>query len=104
MANDMSLAILREEVFAVLRKHRQQLFKRYSVAAIGLAAPPAINLPQSQLVVRFDSHPDLESYLALKQHLSELLQIKVDLLPESTGGQQIVSPSAQREEISWVWS
>ena len=104
MANDMSLAILREEVFAVLRKHRQQLFKRYSVAAIGLAAPPAINLPQSQLVVRFDSHPDLEGYLALKQHLSELLQIKVDLLPESTGGQQIVSPSPQREEISWVWS
>ncbi|MEZ4660251.1 MAG: tetratricopeptide repeat protein [Caldilineaceae bacterium] len=103
-ANDASLALLREEIYAVLRKHRQQLFQRYSVAAIGLAAPPAINLPHSQLVVRFDARPNLESYLALKQHLSDLLHVKVDLLPEANLSAQNTAPIQQPGEIAWVWS
>ncbi|MEZ4709225.1 MAG: tetratricopeptide repeat protein [Caldilineaceae bacterium] len=103
-ASDASLALLHEEIYAVLRKHRQQLFQRYNVAAIGLAAPPEISLPHSQLVVRFDARPNLESYLALKQHLSDLLHVKVDLLPESQLNAQSAAPIQQPGEIAWVWS
>lgn len=97
-------ALLREEIYAALHKNRQQLAKRYDVAAIGLTTPPDTTVPLSQMVVRFGKQPNLESYLALKLHLSELLQVKVDLLPEAHVTDQRADQPAQSTEIAWVWS
>jgi tetratricopeptide (TPR) repeat protein len=58
-----------------------QLRQRYAVQSLELA-PLAAAPRYVRLTVCFDQPPDLESYLNLKRHLSTMLQVEVDLLPE----------------------
>ncbi len=70
------------QIAALLGKHQAQLRQQYSIEAIGNLPASMPERPIVKLTVRFQQLPDLARYLELRQHLSQLLQMDVDLLPE----------------------
>jgi len=94
-----ALADLRQ----ILNQQRTPLAERYAIDALGVIAPPAAHpaLPHMlDLAVSFSRQPDLPTFFALERHLSELLQLRVDLRPVAH------APASQLDtgwRVHWIW-
>ncbi len=75
-----------EELATRLRQTEPALHDRFGVASIGIILSPAPHPSPIRLTVRFHVTPDLEHFFVLEQHLCDLLQLTVDLTPESALG------------------
>jgi tetratricopeptide (TPR) repeat protein len=76
-----------------LAAERANLQSQFAVAALGAATPPPA--AGIRLVVRFKPRPDLDTYFALRQHLSNLLGLEVDIVVEAF--------SAGKTKTAWYW-
>jgi len=83
-----------------LRLHQPALRRSYAVEALAVVGPPA-PIPHLRVLVRFAHLPDLASYLALKQHLHDVLQVEVDLLPETQPAHAAAEPALP--DVYWAW-
>jgi tetratricopeptide (TPR) repeat protein len=86
-----------EKIHLELRKVQPALAAHYAVSSVGLA-PSEPTSRYAKIVVRFTQPPDLERYFTLKQHLSDTLQVEVDLVPDFSP-----SPMPAQSAIDWLW-
>ncbi len=94
-----------EEVIRTLRVHLPELHQRYGVHALGVFGSyvrgEAKKKSDLDILVEFlDSEITLLQYIELEHHLSDLIQVPVDLVEKET-----LKPAIGRhilEEVLWV--
>jgi len=76
-----------EEIKSILKKHKSELKKKYKVKEIGIFGSfiRGEENKNSDIDILVDYHevPDLILFMDLKEYLSELLKLKVDLVMKS---------------------
>ncbi|HMW07199.1 MAG TPA: nucleotidyltransferase family protein [Leptospiraceae bacterium] len=88
-----------EKIKAILRNHKEEIFKKYSVREIGIFGSyiRGAETKESDLdiLVDFQKPIDLFSFLELEEFLSDLCKCKIDLVSKKTLkpyiGKQILS-------------
>ena len=84
-----------------LRREQAALSAHYAMTRIGIlkAATPS-QPPQdaAKVVVSFHESPDLANFFTLRQHLTSLLHLEIDLLPDFT-----LSPAQLQHDVEWIW-
>jgi predicted nucleotidyltransferase len=96
-ATGAALDTMAEKIHLELRKVQPALAAHYAVSSVGLASSEPISR-YAKIVVRFTQRPDLETYFTLKQHLSDMLQVEVDLVPDFSS-----SPVPTQSAVDWLW-
>ena len=92
----------RQKVLAILREHRGELRRRFSVRTLrlfGSVARDEAGIDSDiDLLVDFDETPGLFEFLRLRSHLENLLQNKVDLITE-TGLKERARSSVEQDAV-----
>ncbi len=97
-ATEMQEDDLRATLRTVLRREEQALRAQFALSGLGAlaAGPEATSSPR--LVACFTHTPDLASFFALRQHLTTLLHLEIDLLPSFS-----LSPTQLQHDVAWIW-
>ncbi len=73
-----------EEVNEILRNHKEELYRKYSVTKIGVFGSIVRGEQRRRsdidILVEFEKVPDLLKFINLERYLSRLLKKKVDLV------------------------
>ena len=76
-----------EEIKKILEEHKEELQDRYKIKKIGIFGSYIRNEQKAEsdvdILVEFEEVPDLIEFVDLKNYLSELLNVKVDLVMKS---------------------
>ena len=76
-----------EEIKKILEGHKQELQDRYRIKALGIFGSYVRNEQKRgsdiDILVEYSEVPDLLAFIELQNHLSEILQMKVDLVMKS---------------------
>ncbi|MCD6407690.1 nucleotidyltransferase family protein [bacterium] len=76
-----------EEIKKILEEHKEELQDRYKIKKIGIFGSYIRNEQKAEsdvdILVEFSEVPDLIEFVDLKNYLSELLNVKVDLVMKS---------------------
>jgi predicted nucleotidyltransferase len=77
-----------EEIKTILRQHKEELRAKYKVKEIGVFGSYVRGQQKKQsdidILVEFEVVPGLLKFIELEDYLSELLEIKVDLVRKSS--------------------
>ena len=77
-----------DEYLSKLRQHRPELEARFGVRSLGVFGSHVRNEDRQgsdlDVLVSFEKTPGLLSFLALENHLADLLGVKVDLVMEDS--------------------
>ncbi|MCP4753905.1 MAG: nucleotidyltransferase family protein [Proteobacteria bacterium] len=89
------------EILQILKDHKKRIEEDFSVNEIGIFGS-FVKEKQSKesdidILVGYEVIPDLFEFIRLKNHLSELLDMPVDLVLKST-----LKPSAEKEILREV--
>ena len=73
-----------KEINEILKAHKEELYKKYSVIEIGLFGSLVKGEQKKRsdvdILVEFEKIPDLLQFINLERYLSKLLKKKVDLV------------------------
>ena len=73
-----------KDVNEILREHKEELFRKYSVVEIGVFGSFVRGEEKRRsdidILVEFEKVPDLLEFIALEEYLRKLLKKKVDLV------------------------
>jgi len=73
-----------KEINEILKAHKEELYKKYSVIEIGLFGSLVRGEQKKRsdidILVEFEKIPDLLQFINLERYLSKLLKKKVDLV------------------------
>jgi len=76
-----------EEIKKILEEHKEELQDRYKIKKMGIFGSYIRNEQKAEsdvdILVEFEEVPDLIEFVELKNYLSELLNVKVDLVMKS---------------------
>jgi len=76
-----------EEIKKILEEHKEELQDRYKIKKMGIFGSYIRNEQKAEsdvdILVEFEEVPDLIEFVDLKNYLSELLNVKVDLVMKS---------------------
>jgi hypothetical protein len=76
-----------EEIKEILKSHKSEIQKRYKVKELGIFGSYLKNRQKREsdidILVEYFEIPDLIDFIELRGYLSELLNIKVDLVMKS---------------------
>lgn len=79
-----------------LQPYQAAFAERYGVTAVGVIPQATASL--LKLIVCFATLPDLRTYRQLKRHITELLEMEIDLILE----EEMMAPLTERSLI-WLW-
>jgi hypothetical protein len=76
-----------EEINAILREHKEELYKKYKVKEIGIFGSFVRGEQKKRsdvdILVEFEVLPDLLKFIEMERYLERLLRKKVDLVEKT---------------------